>query len=102
MVLAQDVENYKGARILTKGAILTDALIALLHHWKVAEVFVDPELARVEPAPAPVPETDWALERAKKRLAEKFDGNLVNDWMKALLDETEKRLERPKYWDSSR
>lgn len=103
MVLARDVENYQGNRILTKGAVLTDSLIALLRHWKVAEVFVEPEQPKAEEKPAqPAAAPDHALDVEKKRLNEIFDGSLVNGWMNELRNETEKRLGVHRFWKSGR
>jgi hypothetical protein len=100
MVLARDVENIEGQRILAKGTALTGTRIALLTRWGVTDVMIEP------PKPAPPPKEaeprhiDDGLDLARKRLRESFQGRLANDCMKTLYTEAEKRLGSRAPWRS--
>ncbi len=98
MVLAADVEDANGYRILGRGTVLTDGLIARMAEWKVREAAVEEEMAAEEEVEQAKSEEQTALEKARRRLKEKFEGSLVNPWMQALHREAEARLAVPRYW----
>ena len=96
-VLARDVEDSDGYKLLKMGTVLSNSQISLLVGWKVAEVWVEDAKAPLEvpaksvPGPAAAaagPVFDAARESLKKR----FEGRLVNPWIKALYAEAEKRI----------
>jgi len=100
MVLARDVENGEGQRILAKGTALTDTRIALLTRWHIAEVMVEPPKPAEAPKESEPRHVDDGLDLARKRLRESFQGRLVNDSMKTLYTEAEKRLGSRAPWRS--
>lgn len=98
MVLAVDVDDHNGYRILAKGTALTQKQLELLSTWQVFEVAVEEKKAEEEVQEAAEQAEDDALEAAKRRLEKLFEGRLVNEWMEALHREAEKRLAVPRYW----
>ena len=104
LVLARDVEDAEGYKLLRKGTVLTDAHVSLLESWKVLEAWVEDQ-----PAAQPQPEkpkqavpqkapANAILDAAKLRLRQRFEGSLVSPWMTALCEEAEKRLATPRFW----
>jgi len=105
MVLARDVEDDSGYKLLGKGTALTAAQIASLDGWKVIDVWVDEEKPAKESGKGAARETrrePSALEEARKRLRARFEGRLTNQWMKSLLAEAEARLSAPRFWRGGR
>lgn len=98
MLLATDVDDHNGYRILAKGTVLTRKQIALLTTWHVLEAMVEDEVARQEELGAALSAEDEAIEAARKRLSSRFEGRLENIWMKALHEGAEKRLAVPRFW----
>ncbi|MHC4713476.1 MAG: hypothetical protein ACYTAN_09445 [Planctomycetota bacterium] len=98
MVLATDVDDRNGYRILARGTVLTDSQIELLTGWRVFEVAVEEEMAGREEVEQAKSDEQHAIEAAKRRLKEQFEGSLVNPWMESLYREAEARLEVPRYW----
>ncbi len=105
LILARDVEDAAGNRLLTVGTTLSKGHMALLEGWRIAEVWVEDAVTAVAEAPAE-PETpatkdagEEALAEAKKRLAARFEGRERNAWMKALHEEAAKRLAAPRFWN---
>jgi hypothetical protein len=111
-ILARDVEDAAGYKLLKEGTVLSDAHVALLRSWKIPEVWVE-ESARARPE-AQAPKADHAadedkkkgedalLEQERARLMRRFEGRLTNPWMKALYAEAEKRLLVPRFWRQAR
>ena len=101
MVLARDVENSEGYRILARGTVLSDTKISLLEGWNVIDVLIEDAKP---PAPAAQGEAVAAAadaaraSRAAERLKTMFDGRLANPWMKALCAEAGKRLDLSPFW----
>jgi hypothetical protein len=102
MVLASDVEDANGYRILARGTVLTDSLIGRMSEWRVQEVAVEEEMAAEEEVEQAKSDEQTALEKAARRLKEKFEGALVNPWMESLYREAEKRLGVARYWKTRR
>ena len=98
MILAADVEDSNGYRILSRGTVLTDKQIALLATWRVGEVVVEDAPAEEETLEAALSADEEALKAARERLAQRFEGSLTNPWMKALYEAAEARLAVPRYW----
>lgn len=98
MVLAADVDDHNGYRILAKGTVLTQKQLELLLTWEVFEVVVEEKKAEEPVQEAAKQAEDEALEAARRRLEKLFEGRLVNEWMEALYREAQKRLPVPRYW----
>jgi hypothetical protein len=103
LVLARDIEDAAGYKLLKVGTVLSDAQIALLVSWKVREIWVEDAKAAAAAAGGGGGEArqaakDSALEAAKKNLRKRFEGQLVNPWMKALYAEAEKRIGEKHPW----
>ena len=104
LVLARDIEDAAGYKLLKVGTVLSDAQIALLVSWKVREIWVEDAKAAAAPAAsaggeARRSEVDPVLEAAKENLRKRFEGRLVNPWMKALYAEAEKRIGEKRPWN---
>jgi len=98
MVLAADVEDNRGYRILAKDTVLTEKLLALLSSWRVEHVLVEESKATPEGLDAALSAEEEALREAKSRLAKKFEGAEINEWIETLHLEAQKRLSLPRYW----
>ncbi len=98
MVLAGDVEDHEGYRILARGTVLTAKQLELLSMWRVVEVMVEDEKADQQTQQAAMEAEDELLDAARRRLRALFEGRVVNEWMEALLREAERRLSVPRYW----
>jgi len=111
-VLARDVEDAAGYKLLKEGTVLSDAHVALLRSWKIPEVWVEESVrARGEPEAPKAGHAaggdekkreDALLEEGRSRLRRRFEGRLTNPWMKALYAEAEKRLLVPRFWRQAR
>ena len=98
MVLAVDVDDANGYRILARGTVLTESQIARMAEWKVREVAIEEEVAGEEEVEQAESDEQVDLEKARQRLRDKFAGSLVNPWMQSLYSEAEARLGVPRYW----
>ena len=101
MVLAADVEDLNGKKMLSEGTVITEKQLTLLTSRHVFEVLVEDAKASkedVEAVEAADSAEDAALEAAKERLAASFEGCKPNEWMERLHKEAEKRLSVPRFW----
>jgi len=94
MILARDVEDQGGYRILGAGSKLSESQIALLESWSVIDVWIDDDTPEEE---EPAQEAD-GLEEARERLRARFEGRLVNEYMERLYEQAEERLAVPRFW----
>lgn len=99
MVLARDVENSNGYRILGKDTVITESQIALLEGWGVLDVLIKDGPAPSEEESAPESQGSGGhLEARREKLKKSFEGVLVNEWMNALYAEAENRLDVKRFW----
>lgn len=103
MILSRDVDTQNGSRILVKGALLSETAIALLAKRRVLDVWVEDKSAVPDEAPSEEDSVDEeeareALEAAIARLERRFEGRLVNPWMRALCEGAKERLAVPRFW----
>jgi hypothetical protein len=101
-VLAADVEDTSGHKMLSAGTIITEKHLALLVSRQILDVMIDetaaPEATEEAGEDCDGEREDTALDAARERLANLFAGDGQDKWTSALHEEAEKRLTVARFW----